>query len=109
MRNYLLKTAVAGCVILLSACQTTNGPNHSVSNAFNFAPPSTQLNLAQSVQDALIRSGDPIVSQVRVQTIQNTVILSGYVKKIRQSDTAEQLARKVQGVQTVDNRIIVRH
>lgn len=108
MRNYLLKAAVASSVFLLSACQTTNGPTNSTSHVFNFAPPSAQVNLAQSVQDALMRSGDPMIGQVRVQTVQNTVVLSGYVKKIRQSDTAEQLARKVPGVQAVENRIIIR-
>lgn len=107
MRN-LLKVAVVSSVVLLSACQTTSNPNNSVSHVFNFAPPAAQATLAQSVQDALMRSGDPMIGQVRVQTVQNTVVLSGYVKKIRQSDTAEQIARKVPGVQSVENRIIIR-
>lgn len=107
MRNCLLKAAVVGCVFLLSSCQTTT--SNPVSNVFSFAPPPAEVNLAQSVQDALMRSGDPVIGQVHVQTVQNTVTLSGYVKKIRQSDMAEQLTRQVPGVQTVHNRIIVRH
>ncbi len=107
MRNYLLKVAVVACVFLISACQSTTSSN-PIANVFSFTPPPSEINLAQSVQDALMRSGDPIIGQVRVQTNQNVVLLSGYVKKIRQSDVAEQIARKVPGVQNVDNRIIVR-
>lgn len=107
MHNYL-KAMVIGSVFLVSACHnTTNNPN-SMANVFNFAAPTNEVNLAQSVQNALIQSGDPILGQLQVQGNQNTVILSGYVKKIRQSDVAEQIARKVPGVKNVDNRIIVR-
>ena len=77
-------------------------------SVFSFASPPAEINLAQSVQSALIQSGDPVIGQVHVQSNQNVVRLSGYVKKIRQSDVAEQIARKVPGVQNVDNRIIVR-
>lgn len=108
MRHHLLKAAVAGCVFLLGGCQSTSTANNPMGNVFNFAPAPAPIDLTQSVQDALMRSGDPVIGQVRVQTVQNTVILSGYVKKIRQSDTAEQIAHKVPGVQTVENRIIIR-
>jgi osmotically-inducible protein OsmY len=107
MHRNLLKAVVVSVICLLSGCETTNTSN-PVGNVFSFAPPPMTLNLAQSVQDALIQSGDPIIGQVQVQASQNVVMLSGYVKKIRQSDTAEQIARKVPGVQNVDNRIIVR-
>ncbi|ADG25599.1 periplasmic, osmotically inducible protein Y [Legionella pneumophila 2300/99 Alcoy] len=55
-----------------------------------------------------MESNDPVINQIHVESNQNVVILSGYVKKIRQSDIAEQIARQVQGVQSVENRIIVR-
>jgi uncharacterized protein YcfL len=106
MRTYCLKAAVIGFLFVLSGCQSTT--SNPVGTLFNFAPPPAEMNLAQSVQDALIRSGDPIIAQVHVQANQNLVMLSGYVKKIRQSDVAEQITRKVPGVQNVDNRIIVR-
>ncbi len=109
MRHYLIKATVIGCVGLLTACHTTTTTNSNpMTNMFNFAQPPAEINLAQTVQNALIQSGDPIIGQVHVETNQNTVILSGYVKKIRQSDVAEQIARKVPGVKNVDNRIIVR-
>lgn len=99
-----LVNAILVCfVVLLSSCQSTSP---SVTQMFSFAP--SEASLSQSVQDALYRSNDPIIGQVHVETVQGRVILSGYVKKIRQSDTAEQLAREVSGVQSVENRIIVR-
>ncbi|OEH47485.1 hypothetical protein lpari_01500 [Legionella parisiensis] len=55
-----------------------------------------------------MRHDDLAVSQVHVQTRQDVVILSGYVKKIRLSDTAEQIARQVPGVRSVENHIIIR-
>ncbi|MDR3442766.1 MAG: BON domain-containing protein [Legionella sp.] len=106
MSKYLFHTLIAGFFILLVGCQSN--PVGRPSGLFNnpsFAP---QMNLAQSVQEALFRNEDPAIAQVRVETRQNTVVLSGYVKKIRQSDTAEQIARQVPGVQSVENRIIIR-
>lgn len=107
MHRFLLKTATLTVLLFLAGCQTSSGPaaEHSV---FSFAPPPAEVNLAQSVQDALIRSGDPVMAQVHVQTNQSHVLLTGYVKKIRQSDMAEQLVRKVPGVQSVENHLIVR-
>lgn len=102
MRKYLLNAAAVVFTLLLVGCQTS-GP---VSNVFSPYPP--EVTLAQSVQDALMRSDDPVIAQVRVDADKNTVTLSGYVKKIRQSDTAEQIASKVPGVQMVENHIIVR-
>lgn len=105
MQKYLLKMMVAGLVLLLVGCQTNNGTN----TVFNpFPLPQSNVSLAQSVQDALILSDDPVIAQVHVATNQNVVILTGYVKKIRQSDVAEQIARKVPGVQNVQNNLIVR-
>lgn len=65
-------------------------------------------NLSQTVQEALMRNDDPVIANVHVQTRQDVVILTGYVKKIRQSDVAEQIARQVPGVRAVENNIIIR-
>lgn len=104
MRTLLLNAALIGCATLLSGCLSTDPGT----NVFSFSPPPAEVTLTQSVQNALMNTGDPVLAQVRVQTNQAHVVLSGYVKKIRQSDTAEQVAHKVPGVQTVENRLIVR-
>lgn len=46
--------------------------------------------------------------KLRVETKDGTVYLSGYVKTIRQSDTAGEIAGQVPGVQFVQNEIVVR-
>jgi hyperosmotically inducible protein len=107
MQKYLINTTIAGALLLLAGCQTGSGPG-LFSSYPSYPPYSSRMNLAQSVQDALIRNGDPVIAQVRVETNQNIVILSGYVKKIRQSDVAEQIAGQVAGPQNVQNNIIVR-
>ena len=45
---------------------------------------------------------------IHVETNQHVVLLSGYVKTIRQSDTVEALATKTPGVKSVQNDLIVR-
>jgi hypothetical protein len=106
----MFKVLIAGVFGLLVGCQSNPGKPASLFGA-PFANPSfasPQGNLTQSVQEALMRNDDLAVAPIRVETRQNVVILSGYVKKIRQSDTAELIARQVPGVQSVENRIIVR-
>ncbi|HRD69792.1 MAG TPA: BON domain-containing protein [Legionella sp.] len=100
MRNYLY-TVIAGLILLLAGCSTTN-----TGNIFHSVP--SGMTLTQSVQDALAGSDDPVIAQIHVETNQNVVTLSGYVRKIRQSDTAEQITREVPGVQSVENHLIVR-
>lgn len=102
MQNTILKLMIAGFILLLAGCHT-----NTMGTMFSSYPQS-DMTLNQSVRDALMRTNDPVISNVRVETNQNTVILSGYVKKIRQSDVAEQIAHQVPGVQTVVNNIIVR-
>lgn len=105
MQKYLMSTLVIG--LLLVGCQA-----NSILQPFSTYPShssySSQMSLMQAVQEALMHNGDPVISQVHVATNQNIVILSGYVKKIRQSDIAEQIARDIAGPQNVQNNIIVR-
>lgn len=109
MQKCLLSILIASFLFLLAGCQANR---NQPANLFNlpFSNPSSapQMDLTQSVQEALMRNDELAVAPIRVETRQNTVILSGYVKKIRQSDTAEQIARQVPGVQSVENRIIIR-
>lgn len=101
MQRYI-SVFVAVSLLLLVSCQT-----NPVGSTM-FSPFPSSMTLAQSVQEELMRNDELAVSRIHVETNQNTVILSGYVKKIRQSDMAEQIARQVPGVQTVQNNIIVR-
>jgi hyperosmotically inducible protein len=110
MHRYLVKGAFLAAVLLSTGCQTNPRPAGSATNDVfsTITPPPAELSLAQNVQMALAKSGDPALSQISVQANQSTVILVGYVKKIRQSDSAEQIARQVPGVTSVSNRIIIK-
>ena len=107
MKKCIIRVIHMSCLLLLGGCQT----NTTSSTWFPPTPypmNAPRVTLAQTVQNALIRSEDPVIAQVHVETNQNRVILSGYVKKIRQSDMAEQIAAQIAGAQNVQNQIIVR-
>jgi hypothetical protein len=106
MQKNAVNVILVGFLLLLTGCQTNNTHSPFNSPGSFFAP--QEFTLTQAVQDALAGSGDPVLARVMVQSEGRVVLLRGYVKKIRQSDTAEQIARKVPGVENVDNQIIVR-
>lgn len=110
MQRYLLTTFIASLLLLLSGCQSNRGtaPNSMFPMPFGGPMGAAPMSLAESVQEAFMQNDELAVAKIRVETNQNVVILSGYVRKIRQSDTAEQIARQVPGVQSVVNHIIIR-
>ncbi len=104
MQKYKINSIAVVLIGLLAGCHARTLSMGPTFNSF----PSINQNMAQSVQDALSRNPDPQVAQVHASMNQNTIILTGYVKKIRQSDTAEQIAHQVAGAQSVENNIIVK-
>jgi hyperosmotically inducible periplasmic protein len=101
MDKRLLNVLLMFFMFGLTACQTTTQPGF-------FHPFIQHTTPTQAVQDALASTGDPEIMKVHVEPAHDGVILSGYVKKIRQSDTALQLARQTPGVHAVENHIVVK-
>lgn len=64
--------------------------------------------LSERVQRQLYSNSDPIIANLHAESVNNTIILTGFVKKIKQSDDAQLIASQVRGVREVDNKIIVR-
>ncbi|MDI9817919.1 MULTISPECIES: BON domain-containing protein [unclassified Legionella] len=64
--------------------------------------------ITAAVNQAMVNHRDLSQIPIRVETHQGNVLLSGYVKTIRQSDTAGDVAAKVPGVKSVENNLIVR-
>ena len=93
-------------IFLLTACQSGSNLGSSFLFPSPFFPPTQDLR--QSVEEALMQNDELAVSRIHVEAEQRKITLSGYVKKIRQSDTAEQIARNVSGVKEVENNIIVK-
>lgn len=103
--------------LLLEGCQTSffsNSINHPSfinpmkpnGSFFLFRP--TDQTITAAVYDIFSHHEDLASLQIRVETQQGVVILSGYVKTIRQSDIAGAVAASVSGVKSVENNIIVR-
>ena len=90
--------------LLLSGCQSTTmfGGEH-----FSIFPASSASTSA-AVYDSIVNNNYLTGLPIKVDNVNNTIVLSGYVKTIRQSDTAEDIARKTPGVKAVQNNIIVR-
>lgn len=89
-------------LLALSACQQWSGmPSLG-------ARPQNDNNITTSVQAALDNSGLFVNVPITIETKHHEVMLSGYVKTIRQSDVAADLASKTPGVTKVSNHLIVR-
>ncbi|WP_133130990.1 BON domain-containing protein [Legionella yabuuchiae] len=98
----IIRSILAGCALMmLFGCQYMPGEG-----LFQLRPNDPQI--STSVQQALKSSPDLRPFTFHVETSEGVVYLSGYVKTIRQSDTAEMIARQVPGVASVENNIVVR-
>lgn len=103
MAKKVIISLITSTLLILTGCTTPTGGMKPTP-----IMPSSSYTLAQAVQDALVSEDDPVLARVVVTTNEKTVILSGYVRKIRQSDRAELVARQVPGVGGVINNLIVR-
>lgn len=91
---------MAICFALMIGCQTTT------QNFFQ--PQSNDTTITTAVLEGMLNNEYTSNLNVHVETVNGEVMLSGYVKTIRQSDTCEEVAKKTPGVKSVRNNIIVR-
>ncbi len=101
MRKYYLTGVISICFAILVSCQT-------VTNQKFFSLGHSDATITAAVNAAFASHPDLAAVPIHVDTHKGTVILSGYVKTIRQSDTAGDVAGKVAGVRAVQNGLIVR-
>ena len=73
-----------------------------------FSPHTNDTTLTTTILENMLNDENLSTLRIHVETTQGAVQLTGYVKTIRQSDQAEDLARKTPGVKSVQNNIIVR-
>jgi hyperosmotically inducible protein len=64
--------------------------------------------ITTKVKTALVSDAQANGAETSVQTRKGEVMLSGFVDTQAQADRAVQLAKAVQGVQSVDNKLVVR-
>lgn len=101
MKKNYLKGLIGIFFVCLVACQTAPG------NGFLSSANSDQSTTA-AVNTAFMNNRELAAAPIQVETRRGTVFLSGYVKTIRQSDMAFDVAGKVPGVRLVQNGLIVR-
>jgi hyperosmotically inducible protein len=104
--HMMIKTLLAGAMaatLLLSAtgCAVTRG-QETVGAYIDDATITTQ------VKARFVDSPDVAASAISVETLNGTVMLSGFAKTVTERATAEKIARGVNGVKAVKNEIAVR-
>jgi hyperosmotically inducible periplasmic protein len=61
-----------------------------------------------SVKARFVDNKEVDASAIKVETLNGTVMLSGFAKSMNEKSTAESIARNVKGVKEVKNQIAVR-
>ena len=97
-----LAIAVAAVVSLAAAgCAVTRGQETVGAYVDDTA-------ITTAVKARFVDNKEVDATSIRVETLNGTVMLSGFAKNANEKATAESLAMKVNGVKTVKNEIAVR-
>ena len=64
--------------------------------------------ITASVKARFVDSREVAATAISVETLNGTVLLSGFAKSTSERSAAERIAREVKGVRTVRNEIVVR-
>jgi hyperosmotically inducible protein len=101
MRTTFAAALAAGALIVISGCAVTRG-QESVGAYVDDAAITT------AVKARFVENKDVDAASIKVETLNGTVMLSGFAKNGTEKTTAETLTRKVDGVKSVKNEIAVR-
>ncbi len=100
-RNLLAASAAAVALVVLPGCAISRGQS-SVGEYIDDTAITTAVK-AKFVEDKSVDA-----SAISVETLNGTVMLSGFAKNVAEKSSAESIARGVKGVKSVTNRILVR-
>ena len=101
VRNALTATAMAVAVLISAGCAVSRG-QESTGAYIDDATITTQ------VKSRMLDNPNVAGTSISVETLNGTVMLSGFAKNATEKDTAERIARDVNGVKAVKNQIVVR-
>ena len=97
-----LATALAAAALLsVSGCAVTRG--QETTGAYV-----DDATITASIKGRFVDNKDVDAASMHVETLNGTVLLSGYAKNATERDTAGKIARDVDGVKGVKNEILVR-
>jgi len=96
-------SAVAAAIVLITAsgCAVTRGQETVGAYVDDAA-------ITTAVKARYIENKDVDTLSIKVETLNGTVMLSGFAKNATEKSTAEALARRVDGVKAVKNEIAIR-
>jgi hyperosmotically inducible protein len=98
----ILAAAVAAVALLTAAgCAVTRGQETVGAYVDDAA-------ITTAVKGRFVDNKDVDATSIHVETLNGTVMLSGFAKNATERSTAESIARKVNGVKSVKNEIAIR-
>ena len=97
----LAVSALAATLIALSGCAVTRGQESVGAYVDDTA-------ITTSIKARFVENRQVDASSIKVETLNGTVMLSGFAKNGTERSTAEVIARNVSGVKSVRNEISVR-
>lgn len=100
-RHFLIPLLLAASLSLLSACAVGRGQETVGAYVDDTA-------ITTAVKARFIESKQVAASSISVETLNGTVMLSGFSTSVTEKDVAGELARTVKGVRSVQNQIAVR-
>ncbi len=97
----LAVAATAAALLTLPGCAVTRGQETVGAYVDDAA-------ITTAVKGRFIDNKDVDASSIKVETLNGTVMLSGFAKSEKERSTAESITRNVSGVKSVKNEIAVR-
>ena len=101
LRTPCVAAATAAALLVTAGCAVTRG-QETVGAYVDDATITTQI------KSRFIENKDVDAASIKVETLNGTVLLSGFAKNATEKATAETISRKVNGVKSVRNEIAVR-
>jgi osmotically-inducible protein OsmY len=100
-RTPIVAAAIAMALLVTAGCAVMRG-QESVGAYVDDATITTQI------KSRFVESKDVDAASIKVETLNGTVMLSGFAKSATEKAAAEAIARKINGVKSVRNEIAVR-
>jgi len=101
VRNQLATAAAVFALVVSAGCAVTRGQETVGAYVDDTA-------ITSSVKARFVDNPNVDASSIKVETLNGTVMLSGFAKNPNERMTAEDIAMKVNGVKAVKNSIVVR-
>jgi osmotically-inducible protein OsmY len=101
IRTPLMAAAIALSLVAMAGCAVTRGQQTAGAYVDDTA-------ITATVKSRMLEDKDVAGTSITVETLNGTVMLSGFAKGAHEKAAAEKIARNVDGVKAVKNEITVR-